>query len=117
MVVRHGARLLPRLQSALSALWLARAAKQEVMAEAAGAPLAAFLTLLGALLVSFHLLRQCHRKCMKRRHGSGYAYSKTPRIGDEDAFLTFMRQTEKDILLLLQRNTAGEAKQIVAGNV
>ena len=24
---------------------------------------------------------------MKRRHGSGYAYSKTPRIGDEDAFL------------------------------
>ena len=40
---------------------------------------------------------------------------RTEMQGDEDAFLTFMRQTEKDILLLLQRNTAGEAKQIVAG--
>ena len=40
---------------------------------------------------------------------------RTEMQGDDDAFLTFMRQTEKDILLLLQRNTAGEAQQIVAG--
>ena len=37
---------------------------------------------------------------------------RTEMQGGEDAFLTFMRQTEKDILLLLQRYTAGEAKQI-----
>ena len=33
--------------------------------------------------------------------------------GDQEAFLTFMRQTEKDILLLLQRSTGGEANKIV----
>ena len=40
---------------------------------------------------------------------------RTEMQGDDVAFLTFMRQTEKDVLLLLQRNTEGEAKQIVSG--
>ena len=35
---------------------------------------------------------------------------RTEMQGDDEAFLTFMRQTEKDVLLLLQRNTAGEAQ-------
>ena len=34
---------------------------------------------------------------------------------DRDTFLAFVRATEKYILLLLQRNTGGEARKIVSG--
>ena len=66
-----------------SAAWLMRAAKQEMLAEAASAPLVAALTLLGALVVTGHILKRYWQRCKKWRHGSGYAYAQT-RIACDD---------------------------------
>ena len=40
---------------------------------------------------------------------------RTEMQADRETFLTFMRDTEKYILLLLQRKTEGEAKKVVLG--